>query len=188
MMLIFSFSCRTTMRLRLHLLLERFSVQRFNASWRLVATTDKRSYQETPCANYPSSRSTPRRATPHRRRNRNAVHAAGRLRCRAAAGAGQPEALPGQRPQGRLRGPAGPHRGRSGPLRGPRLRTRRRPARSASWPSAAPAGSPRRSGGVKYKDPSAPGHLHPAGIAGGVGVGEWFEQLLASVSRIRLHP
>ena len=44
-------------------------------------------------------------------RDREAVHAPRRLHRRAEAGPGQPEALPGQRPQGRLRGQAGPHRG-----------------------------------------------------------------------------
>ena len=97
----------------------------------------------------------------------DAVHAAGRIGVGAAAGAGQPEALPGQRPQGRLRGPAGPHRGGAGPLRRPRLRACRYPAEAHPGRAPRPLGVAGEAAG-QVQGTLRPGRLRPAGTTGRV--------------------
>ena len=101
----------------------------------------------------------------------DAVHAAGCLGGRAAAGAGQPEALPGQRTQGRLRGPAGSHRGGVGPLRGARVRTRRRPAGAHAGRPPRPLGVAGASAG-EVQGAGSSEYVRPAGTARGMGVGD----------------
>ena len=85
---------------------------------------------------------------------------------------GQPQALPGQRPQGRLRGTPGPHRGGAGPLRGPRVRARRRPAGAHPGRASRPLGVAGEAAG-QVPGTLRPRHLRPARTAGGVGVGKF---------------
>ena len=77
--------------------------------------------------------------------------------------------LPGLRAQSRVRRPARAHRGRAGPGRGPRLRTRRRAAGSASSKSAGASGKrpngPSWSTRPRRRSPR-PGARPPAGRPG----------------------
>ena len=92
------------------------AVQRFRYEGR--GTTITGVTQETTSSITCPSPTPPRTGT-HRRGDREAVHPARRFRRRAEAGAGQPEAVPGQRPQGSLRGHACPHGGGACPGRRP---------------------------------------------------------------------
>ena len=87
-------------------------------------------------------------------------------------GAGQPDALPGQCPQGCLRGAAGPHRGGTGPLRRPRVRTRRRSAGAHSGRAPRPLGVSGDEAG-QVQGTFRPRHLRTAGTARWVDVGKF---------------
>ena len=77
-------------------------------------------------------------------RDREAIHAAGGGRWGAEARAGQPEALPRRRAQGRRRRPLGPHRSRTRPPRRPLLRARQRTAGALRGGDTATPGCVRR--------------------------------------------
>ncbi len=86
----------------------------------------------------------------------------------AGAGAGQPAALQGIRPQGRLRGAARPHGGFPGPRRGPRLRARR----PTPGPHPGRASRPVRGGASRQavQETCSAGYGETGGVARWVGV------------------
>ena len=107
------------------------------------------------------SRPSPRTA-PHRRRDREAVHPAGRGRRGAQARAGQPETLPGVGAQGRVRGPAG--------APGSRRRAGGPPAGAHPGRAAREVGG--GASGQEVRRAGRAGDGWAAGVAGGVVLGD----------------